>query len=476
MLKLKEIIRQLTPENYESLVQELEESKAEKFQKLLIFYREKNEADENIIEDLSLNVNAFYTLKSRLYDKIQQKLTKELGKGSGNLIKQVSEIPSLLYETPKTIAIAALKKLEKDLLENDLHNELIPVYAALKKLHYNSPKYFNYSQSYNRHIAYTLALGKASDLLSDFNRTLTEYVVARTPMQLAQLGFLKKEVDNHYRINESHQLYLHKAIVDLSSAIFLADKSLTIDDDPVEDILKKAESIFEEYTQEKTYPYLRSVFDYLSFSYYHKLDNEKMAARHLEKVNNEYPSLLDFDHTVFSWDYPAQLIRWRLERDESDTLQEEIEVLPDVSDDTLSAPQKILLGKTKAAFFFHRREYDKATQELQGLVNSVSFKHYPHAEFEVKCFLALNQILTGKEDPALILIRSVTRKVREAGMENYEQVKVWSKLINLLIKKPSDHDKKVRLILEQFERENTYPERLDFVLSLDLIQNKLVRP
>ena len=82
-------------------------------------------------------------------------------------LKHIAARRHVLHPSAKAIAIATLKKLEKDLIDYDLSNELTIVYKSLKKLHVNSPDYFHYSQLYNRHVAYMLALDKAEDLLAD---------------------------------------------------------------------------------------------------------------------------------------------------------------------------------------------------------------------------------------------------------------------------------------------------------------------
>jgi hypothetical protein len=86
-----------------------------------------------------------------------------------------------LYFTKKrAIAIATLKKLEKELLDYDLSNELTVVYKFLKKLHINSADYFNYSQLYNRHVAYMLAVDKAEDVLAEYFKKYGNYAFQET--------------------------------------------------------------------------------------------------------------------------------------------------------------------------------------------------------------------------------------------------------------------------------------------------------
>ncbi len=130
--------------------------------------REKQQSDNKIMEELGVNTNAYYTLRSRLNQKIEEYLLQQMENPRTDILKKVANINEIIFTKKRAIAIATLKKLEKELLDYDLSNELTIVYKYLKKLHINSADYFNYSQLYNRHVAYTLAIDKAEDLLADY--------------------------------------------------------------------------------------------------------------------------------------------------------------------------------------------------------------------------------------------------------------------------------------------------------------------
>jgi hypothetical protein len=168
MAKLKNIIKQLSDEDFESIYQSLIESSAEKSAFLLRSIREKQQSDSKIMDELGVNTNAYYTLRSRLNQKIEEYLLQQMENPRTDILKKVANINETIFTKKKAIAIATLKKLEKELLDYDLSNELTIVYKSLKKLHINSADYFNYSQLYNRHVAYTLAVDKAEELLAEY--------------------------------------------------------------------------------------------------------------------------------------------------------------------------------------------------------------------------------------------------------------------------------------------------------------------
>src|SRR5690606_40857313 len=102
-----------------------------------------------------------------------------------------------------------LNKLEKELLDYDLANELTVIYKSLKKLNINSPDYFQYSQLYNRHVAYMLAVDKAEDLLADYFKKYGDYMLNGGEVEKLGLSLLMKEMQNVGKLYESHRLYVY---------------------------------------------------------------------------------------------------------------------------------------------------------------------------------------------------------------------------------------------------------------------------
>src|SRR4051812_6074395 len=124
MIKLKSIILKLTEDEYNGLSEQFRSNKADKYLTLLEHYRDNKLEDEKIQEVLDVSTNAYYTLKSRLLDKIREFL-------SGNLSGPVmANIPNLVYNTHKDMAIAILTKLESEMQNYDMPHELTSVYNA----------------------------------------------------------------------------------------------------------------------------------------------------------------------------------------------------------------------------------------------------------------------------------------------------------------------------------------------------------
>jgi len=76
MAKLKNIIKQLSEKDYKEIYDSLMESNAEKSAYVLKSLRERQLSDSKIMVELEVNANAYYTLRSRLNQKIEEHLLR----------------------------------------------------------------------------------------------------------------------------------------------------------------------------------------------------------------------------------------------------------------------------------------------------------------------------------------------------------------------------------------------------------------
>lgn len=470
MIKLKSIIQQLKEKEANELIQQFKDSKAEKYLTLFTHYRENKMSDEEIQATLDVNTNAYYTLKSRLFDKIQEFLSNNLDSPVIDLLRKVANIPNLVYNTHRDTAIAILLKLEAELRDYDMPYELSSVYNALKKLTLHSPKYYEYTQAYNRHVAYTLALDKAEDLLANFNKALSEYYASKNAQTVGLLKLIKDEMGNIARLYESHHLQVYKCIVDISFALFIPGSEAVKDDEPVEDLLAKMEKIFAAYPKDTNYQHLNLAYNFLAFEYYHQLKLYKKEVKYYDTVNENLNSFLLFNHCA----YTSRFLVSKLERNvmndtEKNLFEENTTLQENYEPDKMDIPNYINYMKYLAVSSFYAKRYQEAVGMLSRLVNDVSFKNYPHAEIEIKLLLALFYSMINKYDPANSLMRSVARKVRETEDEvGYENASIFNKILSLQMSSSArEVEQKIRQQFQRFEMMNTGSNRMLEYLKFD---------
>jgi hypothetical protein len=132
-------------------------------------------------------------------------------------------------------------------------------------------------------------------------------------------------------------------------------------------------------------------------------------------------------------------------------------------------PNYINYAKYTAASAFYAKKYQEAVQILNGLINDVSFKNYPHTEIEVKLLLALNYSMINKYDPATSLLRSVTRKIREIEDDmGYENALIFYKILSLQMSSSARQvDQKITQLFAKFELLNQKSNRMLEYIKID---------
>ena len=442
-------------------------------------YRENNIPDDEVMAELDISSNAFYVLKSRLFEKIQEHLLENQVGPRTDILRKLVTIPNLLFDTQRDIADAVLTKLEKDLLNNDMPYELTAVYSALKKLHLNSAKYYDYTQLYNKHVAYTLALDKSEDLLCNFVINLGQYYTSRDEKILEVIPLIKKEVANVSRLYDSHHLQVHKNILDASVAIFLPLPDEVIHDDPIEDLLEETEKIIAQYPKDNYYHHVLDMVNFLYFEFYHKLGLFKKADQYFALVNVRLPSFLYYNHSTFS----SLFLISKLERSvklgiEKDLDNENEQMFKSYQPDPQDIPNYLNYVKYMAASAYYAGNTNGATRILFNLLNDISLKGYAHTEIEIKLFLILTYSLCNKYDLAWNLLRNTLRKIRELNKDlRYENALLFGNMLKLQTSSKSNLEKKIISMGKRFELFNKGPSRmLQFIKLDEAFYTTLARP
>lgn len=470
MLNLEGVIKRIDHDCFTELSEKLIANKADKYHTLLNFYREDNHSEKEMHDLLGVNSNAFYVLKSRLFDRVQEYLLENVEDPKAAILNKIISIPTLVYNSQPEIAIAILTKLEKDLLSLDMPYELTSVYKALKKLHIHSDKYYDYAQLYNKNVAYTLSLDKAEDLLLDFVAKIGQYKTSRQDALLNAFPLIKKEIAHLTSMYESHHLTVIKNIIDISIDLFLPLKELTKNDEPVEDVLSQTRLIMEKYPNDLKYKHFDVIMDYLQFEYYHGLGLTKKEKSSFDRVNMMLPVFLNYNHSIYTYQFLFSKVERYIEFDIQENLWIENNLLteqysPNINDISSFIEYKKYLAIS--AYFV--KKYDVAIRELSTLINEVSFKNNTHSEIEIKLFISLLYCYKGKHDLSWNIIRSATRKIREQNEDlKYEHAVHFAKMLKTIIGTlKSNSEEKAKLQLKKFILLNKGKYKMLSFLKLD---------
>lgn len=434
MAKLKNIIKQLSEKDFTAIYNSLIESNAEKSAYLLKALRERSLSDNKIMSELDVNANAYYTLRSRLNLKIEEYLMEQLESPRADVLRKVANINEVLFTKKKAISVATLKKLEKELLDYDLSNELTVIYKSLKKVNINSPDYFQYSQLYNRHVAYMLAVDKAEDLLADYFKKFGDYLLNGGEVEKLGLGLLMKEMQNVGKLYESHRLYVYQSCMYIFHRLFVeVDDNMHQEGESIEDIFDKVQKMFESYHLDAIYYHLNLVFEFLKLEYYNHYKVYRQAEKYYEEVNDACSNLL-VNYTTFT--FPAQFLISKIERNlrngtEGDLYAENETVFEDFEVDTQDIPKHIVYILYRALSCYYADKYDEAAKLINNLLNEVSLKKYPFIQLEIKSLLALQYVLLKDYELFNQLSNSIQRQIRLFGKDACENILLFLKVLKI---------------------------------------------
>lgn len=434
MAKLKNIIKQLSENDYNNIYDLLIESSAEKSAYLLRAMREKQVSDKKIMEELEVNTNAYYTLRSRLNQKIEEYLLQQMESPRTDILRKVANINEILFTKKRAIAVATLKKLEKELLDYDLSNELTVIYKSLKKININSPDYFNYKQLYNRHVAYTLATDKAEDLLAEYFKKYSSYFLSGDSTEKLELSLLLREMRNVSALYVSHRLFVFQSCMEIFHRLFVEpEESLEDDLEPIEDILDKVESTFNTYSMDSIYYHLNLLFEFLKFEYYNHYKLHRKAEKYFEELNDAVGNLLN---NYATYTFPSRFLISKLERhlrssNNEELYPENLALFEDYEIDQNALGEIVVYYCYRGLTAFYVGEYNESARWFNNLLNEPGLKKNPFVQLEIKVLLALQYALKQDLDLFTQLINSIQRQIRIIGKENCEHLVSLVKLLRV---------------------------------------------
>jgi hypothetical protein len=455
MAKLKNIIKQLSDHDFDAIYNSLVESNADKSAYLLKSMRERQLSDSKIMGELDVNTNAYYTLRSRLNQKIEEYLLQQMENPRTDILKKVANINEILFTKKRAIAVATLKKLEKELLDYDLSNELTIIYKSLKKLHINTQDYFAYSQLYNKHVAYMLAVDKAEDLLAEYFKKYGNYLLSGEEIDKLNLSLLSKEMANVSNLYQSHRLYVYQSCLSIFHRLFVEEETMADEVEPIEDVLNNVQKIFATYPMDSIYYHLNLVFEFLKLEYYNHYKVYRKAEKYFDEVNESVATLLT-NYSLYT--FPAQFLTTKIERhirmeNEPEMYAENDGLFYDFEIDKNDTPKFVMYVLYRALSCYYVEKFDEAAKWINNLLNEVSLKKYPNALLEIKLLLALQYCLMNDYDLFNQLINSIQRQIRLLGKENSEHILIFAKILKISISDIKKNKRqKIKSLADKFNR------------------------
>ncbi|MCX6291129.1 MAG: hypothetical protein NT126_05135 [Bacteroidetes bacterium] len=482
METLNKTIKKLNEQEYKELLSAVAGRKNNKPYLVLEAARLQNYDENTMMQTLGVNASTYYTLKSRLNEKIAQYLSQNAQNPISALKEKVAMVPAMLFGNDREVSIRALKNLEKQLTEYDLSNELIVVYKALARLSMYNGDFDFYEKEYNKHVAYSLSVVKAEDLFFEFSKRTGMYLLTRDERDLESVKTVLRELTNISELYHGHRLFVLFNIVRIYYLCTLTSRSENLKalEIEIDSILQQIRKHFETYEMDTFYQSIRFVVDFLYFEYYQRTGNSVRADHYYNQVNSQVPEVAH--KPIFSF-FVTQFLHSKLERflvnhDISGLtdLNSELEGCFDVN--TNEPYPFISFKKYQAISKFYEGDYNGAAKTINSLRNDMSLKKYLFSDVECKLFQALNYAMMGEDGLCSQLIQSIKRQTSE-DESLFEPASMFIKLLKAAIK-PEEFRKKVKKITELFEAfnaANTGSKRILWFVKMDeSVIRKLANP
>ncbi len=450
MIKLKEIILQLDEVIYKNIEEDLIKNKAKNSLFLLQGIRNSKFTEKEIAIELQLTNTAYYALKSRLLDKIQEHIPGIATANKEELISTLSKIPEICSSNPRETANAILQKLEIDLIEQGMHNELLAVYSALKKINFHSAKYFSYSQQYNKQLAFMVSREKTDEISCEFSKQLSSYILSLDAKIIDSLKFLISKIDNLYDLNKSRLTLLTKNIIHVQYNLFCAL-------DPDFDVLitlEQCDDIINELNIDNWSKSYRIFIDFLYFEYYFSIKKIKLAEVYYLKVYENFETLLLNNFIGCSISFLSTGLNLCFAINKKELLIKPSSVaLYDPAD----INSIIAIRYYEAMLEFKNGEIKKARQILQKTINDYSLVNFFRAEIELKICLSYFLILEKDFDMADDYLKKILRKIKACGLAIFAHVEYLIKFLSIEINKENSQKNGIRKIeaFTLFQSSNT---------------------
>jgi hypothetical protein len=471
MAKLKNIVKQLSENDYKLIYDSLLESNAEKSAYLLKALRERQLSDSKIMTELEVTPNAYYTLRSRLNIRIEEHLVQQMESPRTDILRKVANLNEVLFTKKRTISLTTLKKLEKELIDYDLASELTVIYKSLKKLNINSPDHFHYSQLYNRHVAYMLAVDKAEDLLVSYFKKYGNYYFTNDETERLGLILLLKEMQNVAKLYESHRLYVFQSCMLIFHRLFVEpDDHFQAEGESIEDVFAQVQKIFDTYHLDPLYYHLDLLFEFLKVEYYNHYKVYRQLEKHFEEVNDAAANLIV---NYSSYTFSSRFLLTKLDRHlrlgtEKEMVAENEGLFADIEPDLLDIPHHTVCTIYKALGFYYSERFEDAAKVLNSLLSDVSLKKYPFVQMEVKAILALQYCMLRDFELFNQYSSSVQRQIRLFGKDECNNVLLFLKILKIATSEAKkEKSKKIAAIIPKFQAELVQYFAPTFFIKMD---------
>lgn len=474
---LNKTIKKLNENEYQELLSAVAGRKNNKPFVVLEAARKHNYSEGQMMEMLGVTPSTYYTLKSRLNERIAEYLSRNVNNPISVLKEKVAMVPAMIFSNDRNVAIRSLKNLEKQLIEYDLSNELIVVYKALSRLSMYNGDFDYYEKEYNRHVAYSLAVVKAEDLFYEFVKRAGSYRLTRDERDFESVQAILRELTNIAELYHGHRLFVLHHVVRLYYLTLFTTRTENLRnlEMEVDSILQKINQYFEKFELDTFYQSVKFLVDYIYFEYYQRTGNPVRADHYYARIN---PAVAETaSKPIFSF-YVTEFLNSKVDRFLSNS---NVEQLVDISTDLESNFDTVVDEPFPFISFrmyqsigkFYQQDFSGSAKIINNLRNELSLKKFGFSDIESKLFQALQYAFMGEDGLCSQLLQSVKRQIPDDD-NRYEPADAMIKILKAALK-PEEFRKKVKKLTELHDSFRLSARHKDSILWFVKMDESMIR-
>lgn len=400
----------------------LDAANAKKYNLLLHAIRNQK-STEFQLKELSPNKTAYYVLRSRLYDRLQDFLFLKYYENSK--CPDVSILDDLFLNNNKEIAECIFLKMESMLLLAQDFEKLIPLYRLILKYAVYTNKYNDYAYKYKKALHNLFCINKTEDAFIEFNQLLSDYFITKNEKTLRQLSAIILVINKNYKKTGLKRIKILFYLTEIQLYISFSIESQNIENVLYHDLFNEIDdyqlsnSIYDRFL-----PW-SSCLDIIKFEWFVKIDRLNKSKEYLEKLIEKNSIVISFSSIIFRSNFYVSVIKYQLKTNNEKEL---IHIFNKIGCSRYinNKVDLYVFNLFHALSLFYDKRFDEASKILITFQNDCNYKEYLVIDIEIKLLLALFEILNKKDDLAKFNIRNVARKItlhnRAGAFENYKTI------------------------------------------------------
>lgn len=223
MIKVRNLILQMTPSEFEELIMDCKEKNESLYIEALVLYREQMLNDEEIVAALNIPPHQIDTIKRSLKKRIFEFLSIDINDYRYHLINRVELISARPHNADLEEETTILHCLLDELGKFQLNYYTTPVYERLAHINCNNGNYNKYNRKFKTALEIKQNTERCMILFTQLNAKIDEYTEEPCKAYLNHINQSLNEIDAIYTEYKNAFTNAFHVLAHLMVSVFIKD-------------------------------------------------------------------------------------------------------------------------------------------------------------------------------------------------------------------------------------------------------------